>query len=91
MHFQHQSVESFSDMVVDICDYIKPQLNIVDAVMAMEGEGPGSGDPREVDALCGIPKRLCGGRGIGGAGGLCHRRTAHAAPGPGTGIVLGPG
>lgn len=51
MHFQHQSVESFSDMVVDICDFIKPQLNIVDAVMAMEGEGPGSGDPREVDAL----------------------------------------
>lgn len=51
MHFQHQSVESFSDMVVDICDFIKPQLNIVDAVMAMEGEGPGSGDPREMDAL----------------------------------------
>lgn len=55
MHFQHQSVESFSDMVVDICDYIKPQLNIVDAVMAMEGEGPGSGDPREVDALVASP------------------------------------
>lgn len=51
MHFQHQSVESFSDMVVDICDFIKPQLNIVDAIMAMEGEGPGSGDPREMDAL----------------------------------------
>lgn len=55
MHFQHQSVESFSDMVVDICDFIKPQLNIVDAVMAMEGEGPGSGDPREVDALVASP------------------------------------
>lgn len=51
MHFQHQSVESFSDMVVDICDFIKPQLNIVDAFMPMEGEGPGSGDPREMDAL----------------------------------------
>ena len=55
MHFQHQSVESFSDMVVDICDFIKPQLNIVDAIMAMEGEGPGSGDPREVDALVASP------------------------------------
>ena len=55
MHFQHQSVENFSDMVVDICDFIKPQLNIVDAVMAMEGEGPGSGDPREVDALVASP------------------------------------
>jgi len=51
LHFRFQSIEDFSDMVVDVCDFVRPALNIIDGVVAMEGEGPGSGDPRPVGAI----------------------------------------
>lgn len=66
--------DMFARMLVEICLLRVPDLNIVDAVTAMEGNGPGSGDPREVGLLlagvdpiavdviaaeiAGIPKKL---------------------------------
>jgi uncharacterized protein (DUF362 family)/Pyruvate/2-oxoacid:ferredoxin oxidoreductase delta subunit len=66
--------ELFARLLVEIFLIRPPDLNIVDAVTAMEGNGPGSGDPRQVglllagaDALAvdviageiaGIPKKL---------------------------------
>jgi uncharacterized protein (DUF362 family)/Pyruvate/2-oxoacid:ferredoxin oxidoreductase delta subunit len=45
--------EMFSRMLLEIYLIRKPDLNIVDAVVAMEGNGPGSGDPRHVGLLLG--------------------------------------
>ncbi|HEX9023411.1 MAG TPA: DUF362 domain-containing protein [Geobacteraceae bacterium] len=43
--------ELFARMLLEIYLLRKPDLNIVDAVIAMEGNGPGSGDPRHVGLL----------------------------------------
>ena len=37
--------ERFADMLLDIYSMVKPQISIIDAVVAMEGNGPGSGAP----------------------------------------------
>ncbi len=43
--------EMFARMLLEIYQLRRPDLNIVDAVIAMEGNGPGSGDPRQVGLL----------------------------------------
>ncbi len=40
--------DAFARMLVELCSLIGPRLTIMDAVVGMEGNGPGSGDPREV-------------------------------------------
>lgn len=66
--------EMFAQMLLEIYLLRKPDLTIVDAVTAMEGDGPGSGDPVQVGLLlagsnavavdviaaevAGIPKKL---------------------------------
>jgi len=41
----------FARMLLEIYLLRKPDLNIVDAIVAMEGDGPSSGDPRRVGLL----------------------------------------
>ncbi|MCF8106972.1 MAG: DUF362 domain-containing protein [Desulfohalobiaceae bacterium] len=41
----------FAAMLLDLSSYVAPRLSIMDAVVAMEGEGPGSGEPRQVGLL----------------------------------------
>ena len=41
----------FALMLLELAEQIAPALTIVDAVVAMEGNGPGSGDPVQVGAL----------------------------------------
>ncbi|HDN58967.1 MAG TPA: DUF362 domain-containing protein [Candidatus Marinimicrobia bacterium] len=43
-HVKLTTPEEFSKMLVDLTMLIKPRLYIVDAVEAMEGNGPGAGD-----------------------------------------------
>ncbi|GFO68878.1 (4Fe-4S)-binding protein [Geomonas limicola] len=43
--------ELFARMLVEVYLLREPDLNIVDAVLAMEGNGPGSGDPCDVGLL----------------------------------------
>lgn len=66
--------DMFARMLLEIYLLRKPDLSIVDAIVAMEGDGPGSGDPRHVGLLlaginpvavdviaaeiAGIPKKL---------------------------------
>jgi Pyruvate/2-oxoacid:ferredoxin oxidoreductase delta subunit len=38
--------EYFARMLLDLYYFVGPQLNIVDGIIAMEGQGPGFGDPR---------------------------------------------
>jgi uncharacterized protein (DUF362 family)/Pyruvate/2-oxoacid:ferredoxin oxidoreductase delta subunit len=45
------SREQFARLLLEIYLLKKPVLNIVDAIVAMEGNGPGSGDPLQVGAL----------------------------------------
>jgi uncharacterized protein (DUF362 family)/Pyruvate/2-oxoacid:ferredoxin oxidoreductase delta subunit len=54
-HYRYQTHEAFSNMLVDICEYIKPRLSIADGIMAMEGNGPTSGTPRFMGALLASP------------------------------------
>lgn len=50
-HYRMPELKSFSNMLLDICEYLKPILSIVDAVVGMEGEGPSAGVPRQIGAL----------------------------------------
>jgi uncharacterized protein (DUF362 family)/Pyruvate/2-oxoacid:ferredoxin oxidoreductase delta subunit len=50
-HAQYPDVYDFSRMLVDINTFLKPRLYVMDAVEAMEGNGPGSGVPRHLGVL----------------------------------------
>lgn len=41
----------FALMLLELCEQLAPALTIVDAVVGMEGDGPGSGDPVKIGAL----------------------------------------
>ena len=46
-----RSQQLFAQLLLEIYQLKKPALNIVDAVIAMEGNGPGSGDPIKLGLL----------------------------------------
>lgn len=50
-HYIYPEVKDFANMLVDINEYFKPRLSIVDAVIGMEGNGPTAGTPRKIGAL----------------------------------------
>jgi len=41
----------FADMILDLYLFMKPRLTVMDAVTAMEGNGPASGDPRDMGLI----------------------------------------
>lgn len=45
-HKKHPDAESFSNVIVDVFSIINPGLFIMDSGLALEGDGPASGDPR---------------------------------------------
>lgn len=50
-HFKMNDPDNFANMLIDICDYVKPIFSIIDGVEAMEGDGPSSGDIRKLGLL----------------------------------------
>ncbi len=50
-HARFPTVETFSAMLVDILEYCKPVLTVMDAIVGMEGDGPSGGNPRHVGLL----------------------------------------
>ncbi|MBO4848950.1 MAG: DUF362 domain-containing protein [Clostridia bacterium] len=50
-HYLYPDVRDFADMLVDINEYFKPRLSIIDAVDGMEGNGPTAGTPRHIGAV----------------------------------------
>jgi uncharacterized protein (DUF362 family)/NAD-dependent dihydropyrimidine dehydrogenase PreA subunit len=64
-HGEYLRSEDFCRMLVDIYELAKPELTVIDGIIAMEGEGPGSGkmrnmglilasrDAAALDAVCG--------------------------------------
>lgn len=55
LHCRYPEEKDFVKMIVDLCEYVKPNLSIMDGIDAMEGDGPTGGRPRHVGFL-GISK-----------------------------------
>ncbi len=47
--------EAFARMLVELSAIVKPALTVMDAVIGMEGNGPGSGDPRRIGVVMAAP------------------------------------
>jgi uncharacterized protein (DUF362 family)/Pyruvate/2-oxoacid:ferredoxin oxidoreductase delta subunit len=50
-HIKVPDREDFAGMLVDLLGACSPELSIMDAVVAMQGDGPSGGTPRRVGAL----------------------------------------
>jgi uncharacterized protein (DUF362 family)/Pyruvate/2-oxoacid:ferredoxin oxidoreductase delta subunit len=50
-HYRFPKPSDFANMLIDLNEYFKPSLNIVDAVVGMEGNGPTMGSPKYIGAL----------------------------------------
>ena len=50
-HFRLKTRKALADVMVDINRIAKPALAICDAIDAMEGEGPGGGEPRHLGLI----------------------------------------
>lgn len=50
-HFRFQDEYAFGKMLVDLNECMKPRLQIVDAVVGMEGDGPQAGTPRNIGVI----------------------------------------
>ncbi|MDH7511620.1 MAG: DUF362 domain-containing protein [Clostridiales bacterium] len=50
-HRRYVRNDVFSQMLVDLFSCVPPQLNIMDAVVGMEGEGPSAGKPKKVGLI----------------------------------------
>jgi len=42
---------TFAQMLVDLYGILRPRLNVVDAIVGMEGDGPSGGEPREIGLI----------------------------------------
>lgn len=50
-HTQYPSADSFARMLIDLNKCVAPRLYVMDGIMAMEGNGPGSGDPVPMNVI----------------------------------------
>lgn len=52
-HAEYKDVLKFTDFIIDVNEYIKDKvrLNIIDAVIGMEGDGPSAGDPKKLGVM----------------------------------------
>lgn len=51
LHCRFPDKSDFADMLIDLCDFIKPDLCVIDAVYGMEGNGPTGGESRFVGGV----------------------------------------
>ena len=50
-HARFPDVFAFSRFLADVAAFVKPRLHIMDAIVAMEGNGPQSGTPKKLGVL----------------------------------------
>lgn len=50
-HTKFPSADSFARMLIDLNMCVKPRLYVMDGIVAMEGNGPGSGDPVPMNVM----------------------------------------
>ena len=58
-HMRFPEITAFADVMVDLNEYFRPVLSIVDAVVGMEGNGPTSGTPRGIGYLLASRNPYC--------------------------------
>jgi len=58
LHTLNHSVKEFAELLVDIYQIRIPDLNIMDAIIGMEGNGPTNGKPRSINKI------LCSDNGV---------------------------
>jgi uncharacterized protein (DUF362 family)/Pyruvate/2-oxoacid:ferredoxin oxidoreductase delta subunit len=51
LHGEYPDSEDFSKMLTDIFSVIRPQLTLMDGIVAMEGEGPSAGSVRKLGVI----------------------------------------
>jgi uncharacterized protein (DUF362 family)/NAD-dependent dihydropyrimidine dehydrogenase PreA subunit len=51
MHSRFTNAYNFAEMIVDLDNYLKVDLHIMDGIMAMEGNGPRNGDPVKMNVI----------------------------------------
>lgn len=51
LHMRFPDKERFGDMLCDLCQTVKPNVTIMDAITAMEGDGPAGGTTRHVGLI----------------------------------------
>ena len=57
-HAKLQEKAHFANMLLDLAACVSPRINIMDAVVGMEGNGPHGGEPRAVGLLMGSSSAL---------------------------------
>lgn len=50
-HWRFPKKDVFSNMLVDLCETVRPDLVITDAIVCMEGDGPSGGVPKQAGML----------------------------------------
>ncbi len=50
-HVKLPDINDFARLLVDLNRFIKPRLYVMDGIMAMEGNGPRSGNPKKIGVL----------------------------------------
>ncbi len=50
-HMRFPDKDNFANMIVDLCETVRADFTIVDGIVGMEGDGPGSGTPRHFGLL----------------------------------------
>ena len=50
-HYRYPKHEDFANMLIDIQEFYKCKLHICDAILAMEGNGPTMGKPKQIGLL----------------------------------------
>ena len=50
-HFKYPDYSAFANMLIDLNEFLKPSICIVDGIMAMEGNGPTAGTPKYVGLI----------------------------------------
>ena len=50
-HAKYKSPEHFARMLADLNSLVRPALHVMDGIVAMEGNGPGSGEPFHMNAI----------------------------------------
>ncbi|HMK91717.1 MAG TPA: DUF362 domain-containing protein, partial [Thermoleophilia bacterium] len=51
LHVRASERADFADMLLDLHLAVAPRLSVIDAIVAMQGKGPGSGTPRAMGSL----------------------------------------
>ena len=51
LHVRAQRREDFADMLLDLYTALAPRFTVIDGIVAMDGQGPGSGRPRHLGSL----------------------------------------